>query len=94
MNAIGRTITPRNPDDDVSTGQPRWYHGLSKEGKLAELERRAKSAGTAYVRDGSYDGLKPDGTPPDKTRAKVERKPRVTKRDQKKIEKRLKLEGK
>jgi hypothetical protein len=90
---VVRKVSEINKDDEVGCGQPVWYYGLSKDGKQAELERRAEAAGTTYVRDGSYDGLKDDGGAPEKERAKRNVKQiRLTAKRREAIERRAKGE--
>lgn len=95
IGSVVRKLSEINPDDAMAGGQPRWYWGLSKEGKMNELIRRAERCGAKYVRDGSYDGLKEDGAAPEKSRAKREAKGlRMTAKRREKIERRASGEEK
>jgi hypothetical protein len=88
---IGKQVASSNPDDELVGGQPRWFWRLNKAARRAELKRRAAEAGAEYVRDMSRLGLAPDGSAPEK--AKLERAPKITKRDKKAVAKRLKKKG-
>ena len=92
MNAqIGKQVESSNPDDELIGGQPRWYWRLDRAARRAELKRRAAASGAEYKRDMSTLGLAPDGTAPEK--AKLDRRPKVNKKDKKAVAKRLKKKG-
>ena len=83
--------SPRiDPMDELVGGQPRWYWALPLTARKEVLRERAEKSGAEYVRDGSKAGLKEDGEPPPREKAKRLEKgaPRMTKARREAIERR------
>lgn len=77
--------------DKLVGGQPLWYWCLPFARRREIDAERAEQAGAKYVRDGSRDGLKPDGSLDDSVQPGRKRAfaVRISKKTREKIAKRV-----